>query len=400
MSAAGPAAKERVRALCEADRAAWLTREPFLARLVLQLDIVAVIDDRLPTAATDGCSIFVSVPFILGLSAQDRRFVLAHEAWHCALAHLPRRNGRDPARWNVAADHEVNALLREQGLALPEDAIWFHQWDGLAAEEVYRRLPLGSWDRGARADVHELAGLGNGLDSDPDLCPVEHGFASWPPRLRAVVETAGRTGGRIPGSLMRRMAETGRPALPWQDILARFVGCLRAPARGWSRPSRRALAAGLILPGPTRERPSLAVAIDASGSCWEDLPRFLAELRGAVAAAQGASLRLLLFDAVVQGDETVGLDLLADPQRLKIRGGGGTDFRPVFDRLANSGGTIDGLVVLTDGFGDAPAMPPPYPVLWVLTPEGASPAPWAHCLRLPDFEPETPPSSSCTGNLP
>ena len=91
------AAKSQARTLCEADRAAWLMSQPFLAHLALQVEIVPVVDPRVPTAATDGRSVFCSAPFMLGLTEADRRFVLAHEVWHCALSHIPRREAREDA---------------------------------------------------------------------------------------------------------------------------------------------------------------------------------------------------------------------------------------------------------------------------------------------------------------
>ena len=47
-------------------------------------------------------------------------------------------------------------------------------------------------------------------------------------------------------------------------------------------------------------------------------------------------------------------------------GGGGTDFRPVFDKIKKEfNNQIDCLVFFTDGYGDFPAHQPPYQVYWV-----------------------------------
>ena len=55
-------------------------------------------------------------------------------------------------------------------------------------------------------------------------------------------------------------------------------------------------------------------------------------------------------------------------------GGGGTDFRCVFERIGQLRSTkalrsVDGLVYLTDGDGIYPKVAPDYPVAFVLTPE-------------------------------
>jgi hypothetical protein len=58
-------------------------------------------------------------------------------------------------------------------------------------------------------------------------------------------------------------------------------------------------------------------------------------------------------------------------RRHGLRGGGGTDFNPIFDLLAQH--TPQALVFFTDGCGDAPDHPPSVPVLWVMADEDDSP---------------------------
>jgi predicted metal-dependent peptidase len=53
-----------------------------------------------------------------------------------------------------------------------------------------------------------------------------------------------------------------------------------------------------------------------------------------------------------------------DIATLKPHGGGGTDFRPVFDWIADQPYQPDALVYLTDGLGAFPQSAPPYPTIW------------------------------------
>lgn len=55
-------------------------------------------------AAVDAESREIFVNPAAGLDGQEMRFVLAHELLHVGLRHEPRRQGRDPELWNVAAD--------------------------------------------------------------------------------------------------------------------------------------------------------------------------------------------------------------------------------------------------------------------------------------------------------
>src|SRR5699024_7110524 len=92
-------------------------------------------------------------------------------------------------------------------------------------------------------------------------------------------------------------------------------------------------------------------------------------------------LRLLMCDTRVTSDRMLDSSAPPDLARLVFRGGGGTDFRPVFQRLEEQ--PPKAVVFLTDGYGPVPEEPPEYPVLWVLTPDGMAPAPWGEVVELP-----------------
>ena len=61
---------------------------------------------------------------------------------------------------------------------------------------------------------------------------------------------------------------------------------------------------------------------------------------------------------------------------LKIRGGGGTSHRPVFQWVKEHRVHPDLLIALTDLHSEFPDMPPPYPVLWVTKDEHGEPPRW------------------------
>lgn len=124
-------------ALWEADRGAWQETHPFLYDLVAALTLVPVIDDSLPTAATDGRSLFFNARFSTGLTTVTRRFLQAHLVWHCVTGHLLPRQDKDLHRWHLACDHEVNSLLVHQGFFLPDKAVLFFSQFGRSAEAVY-----------------------------------------------------------------------------------------------------------------------------------------------------------------------------------------------------------------------------------------------------------------------
>ena len=66
---------------------------------------------------------------------------------------------------------------------------------------------------------------------------------------------------------------------------------------------------------------------------------------------------------------------------IQIHGGGGTDFRPVFEEIKKRGVQPQFLVYLTDGYGTYPDIAPDYPVLWLST--GSKP-PWGQYVAIPE----------------
>lgn len=380
---------------CEEDRALMMTAQPFTAMLAMQLNLIPVVDSRLPTAGTDGKNVFFNARFMASRSEQDRRFIIAHEVWHCALGHLRRQLARDAWLWNQACDYEVNHLLDEELGHHPRDALWDRRFHGLSAEEVYARLARG--DHQPRPgqqvlDTHDLgqrdSATGESAVHDPDFAPdlpasgsEEQALAeSWRQRLVAVAQQRERMPGSLPGSLKRIIRDIRNPQVPWQQLLARFLAKQNGGARQWLPPSRRHIHRGLYLPSRYGSHLELTVALDNSGSCAGDLPDFMAELRGVLASFNRVSLRVLVFDTRIQCELRLTEQDLHRLDKLDLPGGGGTDFHPVFEACDQQ--PPQALIILTDGYAGAPEQAPNYPVLWALAAEGRCPVDWGERLFL------------------
>jgi predicted metal-dependent peptidase len=122
------------------------------------------------------------------------------------------------------------------------------------------------------------------------------------------------------------------------------------------------------------------VAVDTSGSITaEQLESFAAEI--SVLAGLCSELLLLSCDAKVH--ETIQLGEFSSRLRsLRMTGGGGTDFRPVFDHLRATRHRPDALIYMTDGDGIYPDRAPrDYPVLWCIS--GVGKPPWGASLLMP-----------------
>lgn len=384
-----------------ADRTWFVFRRPHLATLAMYLEIVTVIDERLPTAATDGRSVFVNPYWLRTLSEDDRRFVLAHEVWHCALSHATRRGDRHPELWNIAADHEVNKLLVGDGLSLPEGGVLLPEMADLHAERVYellaRRKGTAADPRLTRAPDHDVHLT---PDAPPEVAPrLPPAFgpiegrrdASFATRYdtaqdavwdRRIVAHGARFAGRLPGVWRIRLERLTAPRIDWRAVLRDFVASAASSRFAWVPPSRRHLHRSWFLPSrPRAPTLRLAVAIDTSGSTELDWPWFVSEVRAICRSFDRFEVRLLLCDSALRHDEVLGDDHPRQTPLAALSGGGGTDFRPVFARLV--GDPPPALVFFTDGMGPAPTSPPPYPVLWCLVSQGHAPAPWGSRVAVP-----------------
>ncbi|MGM0855896.1 MAG: DUF2201 family putative metallopeptidase [Pseudomonadota bacterium] len=379
--------KKRMEKLCEADRAWLLTSQPFTAKLLMQLKLTALVDDRLPTAGTDGESIFFNAVFMAGRSDEDRRFILAHEVWHCALGHHRRQLSRANERWNHACDYEINALLNEELDHCPEDALFDRRFHGQSAEQIYallgqknRRL------RGCVLDIHDVQlalQAHKGEVHDPDFIPISvsaENARAWQQRLVATAQQVEREQGTLPGHVARLVERLRKPVIPWQQLLAQLIQKTMSGNRQWLPPSRRHIHRGLYLPSQRSQTLSLAVAIDTSGSCQRDLPHFLSELVGILGACDRVTVNAMEFDTRITQQRHLHEGQLHELSHWQCCGGGGSDVRPVFTVLEAS--TPELLVVFTDGFVTVPDTPPNYTVIWCLSEVGQSPADWGERVDL------------------
>lgn len=115
-------------------------RHPFFATLALFADYRE--DATLPTAATDGRTVFLNPDFFATLSPPEAQGVLLHEVLHAALLHPLRRGTREPELWNLAADMVVNGMIDAEcpDFRLPEGAVRDPAHAHLSVEELYALL--------------------------------------------------------------------------------------------------------------------------------------------------------------------------------------------------------------------------------------------------------------------
>ena len=365
-------------------RAGLILDMPFFGSLALRLKLVE--DLTCPTAWTDGKSMGYNPRWIESLSLDEIKGIICHEVMHCANQHQNRRGEREKERWNKAADLAINPMIIDCGLVLPKGGLIDSQFHDMSSEAIYTRLPQDDSSGGQSGQPGQAGGSGQGGDgnqgSDPGGCgevrdaPGEDGKPSSPAGKEqnaqewnvAVAQAAqqSKAAGDFPSSLDRLVNEVLNPKVDWREALRRFVDTAARNDYRWFPPNRRHIHNGLYLPSVrSEELGKVVTVVDTSGSiASEDVDQFAAEMTS-ILEEYKADCIVIYCDAAVAGVEHIPADDL--PLHLEPKGGGGTDFRPPFEYVAEHGEIPACLVYFTDGYCNDFPEEPEYPTLWVVT---------------------------------
>lgn len=412
--------KAKAGELISQDRQKLLMKMPFIGGMLMRLDIVPVYDERLATAATDGDRIYFDIIFYSQLDKDERLFVLAHEAWHCALLHFMRRQNRDAERFNIATDLEIHFILTDENLKAPFVLPHDPKWKGLSAEEIYERYPQfvkenpNMWGRSSKTFAHESEHIKKGRDGgsfdshpikedeqttgdaadgtgtvpgregigyDPDFNPIVKVGAEerCRERLTAAVQHAERVAGGLPEGITRLVKNILTPEICWKELLAQFVTTCYGGSRRWLPPARRHVWEGLYLQSQRQERLKAVVAIDTSGSTYfQDVDKFLTELTSLLNSFGGYDLTVIQCEVDIQKIERFDdANRIGPDHKWEVCGGGGGDLRPPFRYIEDHPELAPDLMIyFTDGYEEAPDRAPNYPVMWLLPSDGCKPADW------------------------
>jgi predicted metal-dependent peptidase len=391
--------------------------KPFLGALVLRLPLVVADPGWCKTATTDARKFYYNQDYIYALSIEETQFVLAKQALHCALSHFARRQHRIKHRWELACDYAVNPLLINDGLKPPPGMLVEESYAGMTAEEIYHYIdeldnddlelekqsnsadddgtysPLqneGNQSQNQNQQVQDYPETNpNGgikqmqeLAEQPvELTPQEQEELSiqWQQRLAGAAQQAMQAGKM--GSSMARMVDfILQPKLPWRMLLARYMTASARDDYSYSRPSSRR-GDPAIFPSLRSTQINVAVGIDISGSIHdEEMNEFISEI-DAIKSSMSARITLLPCDAALaQGTPWIFEPWENVDMPITLKGGGGTNFCPVFEWLDLQDQHPDLLLYFTDCQGTFPDVVPNYPVIWLV--KGKHPAPWGQRIQL------------------
>lgn len=382
-------------------RIKMMKKSPFFATLAMNLVPRATHD--LSTFATDTVSLFYNPDYVVELERKDFELIIsavAHEVGHVYLMHNLRRGERDAQVYNLAGDFVINDLLVDSGFGLDNPATWeeskagkigwLHdpKFNGMTTEHVYKLLM-----EDMPKDKNGKPNIGHGLGGKTGCCKPAPGDSdgnvtketldAHERRIKQAITQAAQVAkmqGNLPASLAHELDDILNPPERWQDILREFITHISRDDYSWSRPNRAHINRGIIIPScHSHNMGDIVVALDSSGSCLNEFGLFMDNLNSIIEDCKPSLVHVIHCDAAVERVDEFNRDDLPIPKEL--HGGGGTDFRPVFNYVEQRHIDPECLIYFTDTYGNFPANEPDYPVLWAVT-ENEESIPWGRTLTV------------------
>lgn len=373
--------------------------------------------DQTPWAATDDKFLYINPRNYFRMTLNSRVFIACHDILHCIMNHcgimnmLKTRNQVvypdglilpfDMDICQVSTDCLINDMLLQGkvGTQLPIHPDTGQSFGRHMPELItymddiysaYRKLfqkQQGQKQQGANNtptlggnfDEHLTPGKAQGKTATE--AQEERNPQAWDNALAAALKAA-KQQGRLSAALERGLSKLLEPRVDWQDRF-RFVASkhLGNDNSTWSMLDNEMMIHGIGAPGRTKYSCELIIcAADTSGSINQNtLDMFFSEVSSILAIVRPHRLILVQCDAEIT--EWIEIDYEDNELCRKLKGGGGTDFRPVFERIEEEGLTPNCLVYLTDLAGTFPSEAPHYPVIWATIEKGT--APFGEIVEIP-----------------
>ena len=265
-------------------------------------------------------------------------------------------------------DFVINAMMKKNGFPIEQYGNWLldMKYDGWVAERVYADLVKNAKENPGKPQP----GVAPGREDLKDMPGTPEEIERHESEVKALVDratAAAKAMGKLPAGIEQGAIQAFKPARePWFNHLHRYMQTLCTSAYNWARLNRRTLRThGIFTPLHLSEAlGDIAVFTDTSGSCYAAAQQanFAGHLNAILAEARPRKVYMYDFDARVYpaGEVEAGeIEVTRKP-----RGGGGTDFRPIFEQLDKDGIVPDVCIILTDLQGTFPRTGPDYPVLW------------------------------------
>lgn len=294
-------------------------------------------------------TIKVNPSWFLSLNPEESASMLAHEVMHYALQHDIRRGKRNPALYQKAADHVVNNILMDFGFKLPTNIEVDRRFQNQTTDLVYKQVLMDY--KNEEPDYDNTPGS-NDLPSDN--FDISNNVQNQRNRDIQQSELADKATGS-PGiansceAFQQLFTDINQGKLNWKVLLAEHFNELTQGEYSYHDFDRRMLSLGYYLPikeslGSVKR---VAVALDVSSSVSEDqIKFFLKEIKAILLQLNPEIISVMTFNTGIVDVFEFKQDDDLSPIKIKI--GGGTSFKPVFNHYNQKENIPQFLIIFSD----------------------------------------------------
>ncbi len=339
----------------EIAKAKLMLEHPYFGSIASSLKITT--NEKIESFQSDGEKFEYNNEYLANLNVDELEFALANSAMHFALSHKERTSQREQWLWQLATDYTINSMLVKNNLFPPERINLDKRFDGLYAEEVYAILES-EIDEKDYQESEENRKEGKKEQVTPS--EKENKDEDFLNQIHQKMKNQGE----LPKELKRVFPELFTDAIDWRTQLYRYLNIHAKEDYKFFPPNKKYIHQGIALPSLNSELLKIVVAIDTSGSIdTKLLASFFAHFQSICDSFNSYQIDLISCDAKIQEHRVF---YPGDRIEYKTVGGGGTDFRPVFEYVDRYIFDANILIYFTDGLGTFPKTTPSYDTLWVM----------------------------------
>ncbi|MCI1931783.1 MAG: VWA-like domain-containing protein [Clostridia bacterium] len=392
----------------------------FMDSAVARLDIEN--DDMVKTLSTRGNILYYNAKHVIETykdepTRMNREYL--HSVMHCVFRHQFVSPKIDRAKWNLACDVAVENILTEMGSKdlnckgeqYQEDFLNKLKKDNasITAERVYKYLNDNKYSDDEVKKISELferdnhvtwwpdndskdeeSTDGNGKSAEDKMKELRELQKEWEDissMLNVDLETLSREKGGIK-ALIQNLKEVNRQKYDYSEFLKKFaimgedlmINDDEFDYIYYTYGLERYGNMPLVEPLEYRETKKICdfvIAIDTSGSCQgEIVQKFLEKTYNIMMQQENffkkINIRIIQCDDKIEDEIKIESkdDFDTYMKFMQIKGFGGTDFRPVFERVdelveKKEFKKLKGVIYFTDGYGKYPEKKPNYDTAFI-----------------------------------